>query len=126
MSSEPTDSGAPLSLDTDHFLNGVDYPHPFDQLAAALCAAASREVRILSPRLDHRVFDNADLVAALGALARGGRQTLVRILIQDSRQVVAREDRLEALSQERVFAEDPQQPEAQVRPERLRGAVAEV
>jgi hypothetical protein len=87
-----------LSIELNDFVTGVQYPHPFDELAVALCASAARNVNILSPTLDHRVFDNPELVAALAALARDSRQTQVRILISDSRQIVARGHRLVQLA----------------------------
>ena len=78
----------------DGFKNGVEYPHPFDTLAVALCSTAARNVCILSPGLDHDAFDNAELVTALSALARSSRQTQIRILISDSRALVGRGHRL--------------------------------
>lgn len=75
-------------------LTGVQYPHPFDELLVELCGSASREICILSPRLDHEVFDNPALVTALSALVRSSRQTQVRILVSDSRALVARGHRL--------------------------------
>jgi hypothetical protein len=78
----------------DGFITGVEYPHPFDELAVALCNSAGRSICILSPRLDHEAFDNAALVDALSALARRSRQTQVRILISDPRPLVGRGHRL--------------------------------
>ncbi len=101
MSNEPGQPGndtEALEIESAGFLNGVEYPSPFDQLAVALCASAVRQVCILSPKLDHRVFDNAELASTLGALARDGRQTEVRILISDSRPLVSRGHRLLQLS----------------------------
>ena len=79
---------------SSEFLTGVEYPHPFDELAVDLCSSASREICILSPRLDHDVFDNAELVDAIGVLIRSSRQTRVRILVSDSRALVTRGHRL--------------------------------
>jgi hypothetical protein len=67
---------------------GVSYPLPFDQLALALCQSASRYIRIISPQLDHVVFDNSELVDAISALARRDRHSEVRILISDSTPIV--------------------------------------
>jgi hypothetical protein len=78
----------------NEFLAGVDYPHPFDDLAVELCSSAAREVCILSPRLDHTAFDSEELAEALGVLIRSSRQTRVRILVADSRELVARGHRL--------------------------------
>ena len=56
----------------------------------SLCQSASRYICLLSPRLDHAVFDSSELVEALGALARRSPQTQVRILISDPKLVVGR------------------------------------
>ncbi|MEP4147923.1 MAG: hypothetical protein ABJL54_11910 [Halioglobus sp.] len=80
------------------FPQGVDYPRPFDELAVELCRSASRYVSILSPRLDHAVFDQDELSSALSALARGTRQSEVRILVTDSRGLIGRGHRLLALA----------------------------
>lgn len=79
---------------SNEFLTGVQYPKPFDQLLVELCQSAARQIFILSPHLDNEVFDNAELVDALSALVRSSRQTRVRILISDSRGLVARGHRL--------------------------------
>lgn len=80
------------------FLQGVSYPYPFDELAIGLCQTASRHICILSPTLDNKVFDNRELAEALSALARSGRQSMIRILVQDSRAIVQRGHRLLELS----------------------------
>jgi predicted GNAT family N-acyltransferase len=74
--------------------NRVNYPQPFDSLAVALCTDARRELRIQSPQLDHRVFDQPELIAAVSALVRSSSQSLVRILIADSRPLIDRGHRL--------------------------------
>ncbi|MEM8561023.1 MAG: hypothetical protein AAGF57_02255 [Pseudomonadota bacterium] len=79
---------------SNEFLSAVEYPHPFDDLAVELCASAAREICILSPRLDHQVFDRVEIVDAIAGLVRSSRQTRIRILIADSRSVVARGHRL--------------------------------
>jgi hypothetical protein len=85
-------------MSNEQFTTGVEYPQPFDELAVRLCESASRYLCILSPRLDHEAFDNPGLAAAISALARQSRQTQVRILIADSRSIVARGHRLLALA----------------------------
>jgi hypothetical protein len=76
------------------FVTGVHYPQPFDQLVVELCLRAARQVCIMSPSLDAEVFDRGELIAALSALVRSSRQTQVRILVSDSRALVARGHRL--------------------------------
>lgn len=73
-------------------------PHPFAELVVAQARLARRELRILSPRLDTRVFDNEDLTSAIRQLLRNGRVTRVQIVVQDARAVVQRGHRLLALS----------------------------
>jgi hypothetical protein len=72
------------------YITGIKYPRPFDEYAVSLCQSATRYICILSPQLDHAVFDSSTLVDALSALARRSRQTQVRILISDSRPLVTR------------------------------------
>lgn len=81
-------------MTNDDFVTGVEYPEPFHAYALALCETASRYIYIMSPELDHRAFDHDDLVTALSAVARSSRQTEVRILISDSRKIVANGHRL--------------------------------
>jgi hypothetical protein len=85
-------------MSNEELTRGVAYPSPFDQLVAELANSAARYMYILSPRLDYEVFDNPDLVNALSELARSSRQTEIRILISDSRGLVARGHRLLALA----------------------------
>ena len=100
---------------SNEFLAGVAYPHPFDELTVELCSSAARQVCILSPGLDHSAFDNEALAEALAALIRSSRQTRVRILVADSRDLVARGHRLLKLARSipssvhiRKLAEHPQ------------------
>lgn len=72
----------------------IDYPSPFDTVAVALCAAARRQISILSPSLDHQVFDNSDLASAISALARRGPESSVRILVSTPTPIVQRGHRL--------------------------------
>lgn len=85
-------------MSNDDTIQGVEYPSPFDELVVELAETASRYLYILSPGLDHTVFNNAGLVHALSELARRSRQTEIRILISDSRGLVARGHRLLALA----------------------------
>jgi hypothetical protein len=89
MSNKESQNGS-----TSGFLTGVEYPHPFDELAVELCQGAGRNICILSPCLEHAAFDNSGLADALSTLARRGSQTQVRILISDSRSLAGRGHRL--------------------------------
>jgi hypothetical protein len=101
-------------MSNDDYVTGIDYPRPFDDYAVALCTSAARYIRILSPRLDPAVFDNEEIASALGALARDTRQTQVRILIRDPRNLLSSGHRLVQLArrtpsnvQMRKLAEHP-------------------
>ncbi len=80
------------------FVSGVAYPAPFDRYAVELASDAARHLRILSPTLDPRVFDNAELVDAIAALARSTRQAEIRILVHDLKPLVQRGHRLLSLA----------------------------
>ena len=67
---------------------GVTYPQPLAELTLRLCASATRNIRIISPRLDHLVFDTAEMADALSAVARRNRNSTVHILISDARPIV--------------------------------------
>jgi predicted GNAT family N-acyltransferase len=80
------------------FVSGVEYPAPFNDRVLDLAESASRYLYILSPTLDPRVFDRAELVEALTELARDSRQTEVRILVADPRPLVQNGHRLLSLA----------------------------
>ncbi len=85
-------------MSAEEFVRELAYPHPFDDYAVSLCESASRYVCILSPDLDHAAFDNPALADALSKLARGGRQSQVRILVARSTGIVNRGHRLLSLA----------------------------
>ena len=85
-------------MSNEDLVQSVEYPSPFDERIVALADTAARYLYILSPRLEHQVFDNPDLVAALSELARRSRQTEIRLLISDTRALVNRGHRLLALA----------------------------
>ncbi len=80
------------------FVNKLAYPQPFRNYVVELCQSASRYINILSPTLDYAVFDNDELGEILSSLVRRSRQTRVRILIADSREIVHRGHRLLTLA----------------------------
>jgi predicted GNAT family N-acyltransferase len=80
--------------DYDEPLLRLRYPQPFAQLAVAQARLARRELRILSPRLDGRVFDREEFEDAVRALLRQGRMCRLQILVQDARSMVQRGHRL--------------------------------
>jgi len=74
------------------------YPHPFAELTIDLCNSARRHICILSPQLDHEVFDNAALCDAISALARRSAQSEIRILVSDCRPLFQRGHRVLSLA----------------------------
>ncbi|MEH6592662.1 MAG: hypothetical protein V7746_20515 [Halioglobus sp.] len=90
------DNSGPFDPKSSHY--GVAYPAPFDLMAIALCQSATRQIRILSPRLDHRAFDNTALADVLSALARRDSHSRVQLLISDSGPIVNRGHRLLSLA----------------------------
>lgn len=74
--------------DWDDRVIAAGYPQPFGQLAVAQARHCRRELAILSPTLDRRVFNNEDFSAAVRTLLRRGRHSRVRILVQDVRAIV--------------------------------------
>ncbi len=66
----------------------VPYPRPFDQLVIAQLRQARRELRLLSPTLDPRVFDGEAVLAALRRFIRESRRSQARVIVQESRPLV--------------------------------------
>lgn len=76
--------------DWDRDLVQLRAPQPFRQLVVAQARLAGRELRILSPRLDPRLFDNEDFLSAARSLIRRGRMSRIQIIVQDPRAIVQR------------------------------------
>ena len=68
----------------------IGYPRPANQVVLAQAHLATRELRILSPRLDPRLFDQEALSVAIRALVRRGRMSRVKILVRDIRALIDR------------------------------------
>lgn len=66
----------------------VAYPRPFDQLVLAQLHHARRELRLLSPALDPRVFDGEPFLAALRQFIRESRLSNARVIVRESRPLV--------------------------------------
>lgn len=60
--------------------------------------SANRRLLILSPYLDHELFDKEPVIAALSALARSAPRVEIRILIFDSKPIVDRGHRIVELA----------------------------
>lgn len=81
----------------------------------ALIATASRHVDIMSPSLEPQLLDDPAIVQALIALARRGRQSRIRVLVQDlsgildaGHSLVALGRRLTTAMEIRVLSEHPE------------------
>ncbi len=104
---------------TTQAVTAVAYPEPFATLALELALTARRSLFIYSHQLDREIFDNAEMASAINALARRGRNSDVRILINDPRPMIKQGHRLLELARRlsstvhiRVIAEHPELPEA--------------
>lgn len=95
---DPAKDNAETPETSNAFVNNLAYPEGFAQYAVALCESASRYINIMSPDLDHAAFDQSELADALSTLARGSRQTQIRILVQDPRRMVSLGHRLLSLA----------------------------
>ena len=67
-------------------------------LLLEMLAETSRHVDIVSPQLEPLLLDDDEVVAALVRLARRGRQTRIRVLVQELRPVIESGHRLLTLS----------------------------
>jgi len=77
----------------DHIIS-AHYPEPAAQLILNLCERAERRVKVFSDTLDHALFDNKELAECLSCLARGKRESLVQLLITDSKPIQIKGHRL--------------------------------
>ncbi|MDZ7787936.1 MAG: hypothetical protein U5K73_07380 [Halofilum sp. (in: g-proteobacteria)] len=69
------------------------------EAALALATQARLSLRIFTHDLDRRLYSNEAFYSAVSALARAGRRTFVRILIQDPSRAVQDDHRLIGLIQ---------------------------
>ena len=60
----------------------------FRRVILAMSRQATQSIRILSPMLDHKLFDSIELYEAFSALARRNKYTLIEVLLYDSHRVV--------------------------------------
>ncbi len=63
-------------------------------VSLAMAAQCSRELDIVSRHLDPAIYDDDDFVAAVKRLALGSRRARIRLLVTDSRPLLARGHRL--------------------------------
>jgi hypothetical protein len=77
-----------------HILGETDHQEQFAgrlenrQIAAELIRQARQQVCIFTPDLEKHIYDDADLINALGQLAIRSRQTQIRVLVRDSDQAI--------------------------------------
>lgn len=79
---------APYRLAQDNRLLLLRKEDEFVNVIQAMCRQASQSIRILSPMLEHKLFDNSELREICSALARRNKYTRVEILIYDSHRIV--------------------------------------
>ncbi len=77
----------------------VDGPADTADAALALATQARLSLRIFTHDLDPRLYSNDDFYSAVSALARAGRRSFIRILVQDPSRAVQDNHRLIGLIQ---------------------------
>ena len=60
----------------------------FRNVITEMCRQATQSIRIYSPLLEHKLFDNQELREICSALARRNKYTFIEILLYDSHRVV--------------------------------------
>lgn len=77
----------------------LEEPEDAAEAALALATQARLSLRIFTHDLDHRLYSNDDFYSAVSALARAGRRSFIRILVQDPSHAVQDGHRLISLIQ---------------------------
>lgn len=60
----------------------------FRKVILAMCEQASQSIQIMSPLLDHKIFDSPELYEICSGLGRKNKYTKIEILVYDSHRVV--------------------------------------
>ncbi|MFN3236199.1 MAG: GNAT family N-acetyltransferase [Pseudomonadales bacterium] len=60
----------------------------FRRVIEAMCQQASQSIQIMSPLLDHKLFDSTELYEICSSLGRKNKYTRIEILLYDSHRVV--------------------------------------
>ena len=60
----------------------------FRNVILEMCKQATQAIRVYSPLLEHKLFDNLELMEICSALARRNKYTRVEILIYDSHRII--------------------------------------
>ena len=84
--SQKDDTGYRLGTD-DRFLL-LRREGEFRRVIIEMCKQATQSIKILSPVLDHKLFDKEELKEICSVLARRNRYTSIEILLYDSHRVV--------------------------------------
>lgn len=86
--SSPVSQTASYRLGQDDNLILLRKEEEFRNVILAMCKQATRSIRIFSPVLEHKLFDNTGLNEICSALARRNKYTRVDILIYDSHRII--------------------------------------
>ena len=81
-------SDAPYLLGESNIFLLIRREEEFRRVIQEMCRQATHSIRILSPMLDHKLFDTEELRDVFSALARKNRYTSIEILLYDSHRVV--------------------------------------
>ncbi len=65
-------------------------PRQITDCASAMVSQGHRSMRLYSPDLEHEIYDDPMFASAVSRLARVSRNSDIRILIEDSRNVIQR------------------------------------
>ncbi len=88
VSDHYSDSDIVYGLGADKKLILLRREEDFRNVIIEMTRQASTSIRIYSPVLDHKLFDNEQLVEICSALARRNRYTHIEVLLHDSHRIV--------------------------------------
>ena len=83
-----TDAGITYQLGEDNNLIMLRREEDFKNVILEMTSQASQSIRIYSPLLEHKLFDNMELLEICSALARKNRYTSIEILLYEAHRAV--------------------------------------
>ena len=88
LSGDTYDGEVTYRLGVDNRLLLLRREEEFVNIITEMCKQATSSIRILSPVLEHKLFDNAEIRDICSALARRNKYTIVEILVYDPHRIV--------------------------------------
>jgi hypothetical protein len=83
-----SDAGITYKLGEDNNLIMLRREEDFRNVILEMTSQASQSIRIYSPLLEHKLFDNTELLEICSALARKNRYTSIEILLYEAHRAV--------------------------------------